>query len=113
MPGEVVYASAPAGDALTTKAHRSQADFSLIVSSHDTYFPAASWPYSNSACPLLQSSEDTVYEQDILRNPESIKPWLAYVEFKSRYGTLRERAYVRRLPPPSPLLSSLCLSFAG
>jgi hypothetical protein len=32
MPGELVYASAPAGDALITKAHRSQADFNLIVS---------------------------------------------------------------------------------
>jgi pre-mRNA-splicing factor SYF1 len=43
---------------------------------------------------LLQSNEDSIYEQDILREPASIKPWLAYIEFKNKYGSLLEQAFV-------------------
>lgn len=43
---------------------------------------------------LKQSEEDTIYEQDILRDPESIKPWLGYINFKLRHGSLHEQAYV-------------------
>ncbi|PFH55655.1 hypothetical protein XA68_17868 [Ophiocordyceps unilateralis] len=32
------------------------------------------------------SSDDGPYERDILRDPASVKPWLAYIEFKSRHG---------------------------
>ncbi|MCJ1229627.1 pre-mRNA-splicing factor syf1 [Toensbergia leucococca] len=42
----------------------------------------------------LISSDDTVYEQDILRDPGSIKPWLIYVDFKHQHGTLLEKAFV-------------------
>ncbi|KAI9836953.1 MAG: pre-mRNA-splicing factor syf1 [Thelocarpon superellum] len=42
----------------------------------------------------LISEDDTVYEQDILRDPTSVKPWLAYVEVKTRHSTLLEQAYV-------------------
>ncbi|KAK1596247.1 pre-mRNA-splicing factor SYF1 [Colletotrichum navitas] len=42
----------------------------------------------------LVGDEDSVYEQDILRNPGSIKPWLAYIHFKSQHGTVHERAFV-------------------
>ncbi|WYZ46463.1 hypothetical protein EsH8_IX_000688 [Colletotrichum jinshuiense] len=42
----------------------------------------------------LVSDEDSVYEQDIIRNPGSIKPWLAYIQFKSQHGTIHERAFV-------------------
>ncbi|KAJ0326336.1 hypothetical protein COL5a_006845 [Colletotrichum fioriniae] len=42
----------------------------------------------------LVSDEDSVYEQDILRNPGSIKPWLAYIQFKSQHGTVHEHAFV-------------------
>lgn len=48
-------------------------------------------------CILLtqfQSNEDSVYEQDIIREPASIKPWLAYIQFKSRHGTILEQAFV-------------------
>lgn len=41
-----------------------------------------------------QSNEDSVYEQDILRNSASVKPWLAYIEFKARHGTVVEQAFV-------------------
>ncbi|KAK2044109.1 pre-mRNA-splicing factor SYF1 [Colletotrichum somersetense] len=42
----------------------------------------------------LVGDEDSIYEQDILRNPGSIKPWLAYIHFKSQHGTVHERAFV-------------------
>ena len=43
---------------------------------------------------LLQTDQDTVYEQDLLREAGSIKPWLAYIEFKQQNGTLYEQAFV-------------------
>ncbi|KAL8719312.1 MAG: hypothetical protein Q9225_003676 [Loekoesia sp. 1 TL-2023] len=42
----------------------------------------------------LISSDDIVYEQDIIRDPASIKPWLTYIDYKFQYGTLLERAFV-------------------
>ncbi|KAK4204947.1 putative Pre-mRNA-splicing factor SYF1 [Triangularia verruculosa] len=42
----------------------------------------------------LVSDDDYPYEQDIQRNPGSTKPWLAYIDYKSQHGTLREQAYV-------------------
>ncbi|KAF7886156.1 hypothetical protein EAF00_010259 [Botryotinia globosa] len=42
----------------------------------------------------LISEEDTIYEQDILRDPGSTKPWLAYIEFKFQHGTKLEQAFV-------------------
>ncbi|KAI4170761.1 MAG: hypothetical protein LQ343_004723 [Gyalolechia ehrenbergii] len=42
----------------------------------------------------LISSDDIVYEQDIIRDPASIKPWLTYIDHKYHYGTLLERAFV-------------------
>lgn len=35
-----------------------------------------------------------IYEQDLLRDPGSIKPWLSYIEFKKQNGTLYEQAFV-------------------
>lgn len=51
----------------------------------------------------LISNEDTIYEQDILRDPGSVKPWLSYIEYKQQHGTLYEQAFVmeracRQLP---------------
>ncbi|MCJ1266751.1 pre-mRNA-splicing factor syf1 [Lobaria immixta] len=42
----------------------------------------------------LISSDDVVYEQDILRDPGNIKPWLIYIDFKHQHGTLLEQAFV-------------------
>ncbi|OJI96079.1 hypothetical protein ASPVEDRAFT_77853 [Aspergillus versicolor CBS 583.65] len=42
----------------------------------------------------LIADNDNVYEQDLLRNPGSIKPWLAYIEYKQQNGTLYEQAFV-------------------
>lgn len=43
-----------------------------------------------------------VYEQDILRDPGSIKPWLIYIDYKHQHGNLLEQAFVsclRDIPP--------------
>ncbi|KAK2870559.1 pre-mRNA-splicing factor syf1, partial [Arthroderma sp. PD_2] len=40
------------------------------------------------------ANDDTVYEQDILRDPSSIKPWLSYIEYKKQNGTLYEQSFV-------------------
>lgn len=42
----------------------------------------------------FQADQDVVYEQDILRDPHSIKPWIAYIEHKQQQGTLYEQAFV-------------------
>ena len=42
----------------------------------------------------LISTDDVVYEQDILRDPDSIKPWLIYVDYKHQHGSLLDQAYV-------------------
>ncbi|PKS11592.1 hypothetical protein jhhlp_003357 [Lomentospora prolificans] len=51
----------------------------------------------------LVTEEDSVYEQDIIRNPGSTKPWLSYISFKAQHGTVQEQAFVleracRQLP---------------
>ncbi|EEH10089.1 pre-mRNA-splicing factor syf1 [Histoplasma capsulatum G186AR] len=51
----------------------------------------------------LIGNDDTVYEQDILRDPHSITPWLSYIEFKHQQGNSYEQAFVmeracRQLP---------------
>lgn len=43
----------------------------------------------------LISSDDVIYEQDILRDPGSTKPWLRYVDYKQQHrASLLEQAYV-------------------
>lgn len=49
----------------------------------------------------MKSSDDLIYEQDILRDPTSVKPWLGYIDFKHQHGSLLEQTFVwqsRRLP---------------
>ncbi|KAF2488096.1 hypothetical protein BDY17DRAFT_244227 [Neohortaea acidophila] len=42
----------------------------------------------------LVHQNDEIYENDVLRNPGSIKPWLDYAQFKRQYGTVLEQAFV-------------------
>ena len=42
----------------------------------------------------LIANEDALYEQDVLRNPGSVRPWLTYVDHKMRNGTIHEQAFV-------------------
>lgn len=38
---------------------------------------------ARSAHHLILDEEDLAYEEEILRNPNSIKPWIRYIEHKS------------------------------
>ncbi|POR37389.1 Pre-mRNA-splicing factor SYF1 [Tolypocladium paradoxum] len=40
------------------------------------------------------SNDDSIYEQDILRDVASVKPWLAYIDFKARHGSILEQNFV-------------------
>ncbi|MCJ1303684.1 pre-mRNA-splicing factor syf1 [Hypocenomyce scalaris] len=73
MPGELMQAMAISKPATKSVATKTDLNLYLI---HE------------------QSSDDVVYEQDILRDPGSIKPWLAYVDFKHQHGTLLEQAFI-------------------
>lgn len=55
--------------------------------------PKSSTRSSDSSLYLI-SSDDVVYEQDILRDPGSIKPWLIYIDYKHQHGTLLEQAFI-------------------
>ncbi|KAF2838854.1 pre-mRNA-splicing factor syf1 [Patellaria atrata CBS 101060] len=57
---------------------------------------SASKPASSTTMSHLYliSENDVIYEQDIIRLPGSIKPWLDYVAFKRQHGTLLEQAFV-------------------
>jgi pre-mRNA-splicing factor SYF1 len=84
-----------AAPAVVNGSHR-RPDLHLVVSfPHSPLFAAASGVEGvEVADTLYQTDEDSIYEQDILRNPNSIKPWLAYAEFKLRHGTTHEQAFV-------------------
>lgn len=42
----------------------------------------------------LIADNDIIYENDLLRDPGSLKPWLEYAEYKRQYGSLLEQAFV-------------------
>ena len=42
----------------------------------------------------LISENDLVFEQDVIRNPRVIKPWLEYINYKKHNGSLLEQAFV-------------------
>ena len=42
----------------------------------------------------LIAQNDLIYEQEVLRNPGSVKPWLDYISFKRQYGSTLEQAFV-------------------
>ncbi|KPI38152.1 Pre-mRNA-splicing factor syf1 [Cyphellophora attinorum] len=42
----------------------------------------------------LIANDDALYEQDVLRNPGSVRPWLTYIDHKMRNGTVHEQAFV-------------------
>ncbi|RPB29386.1 TPR-like protein [Terfezia boudieri ATCC MYA-4762] len=42
----------------------------------------------------LISEDDAQFEQDILRDPYGMRPWLQYIEFKVKNGTIQEQVFV-------------------
>jgi pre-mRNA-splicing factor SYF1 len=63
-----------------------------VMADSNTMLDAA----SSSTTPdfYLIASEDTIYEQDIIRNPGSVRPWTTYIDHKMRNGTIHEQAFV-------------------
>lgn len=44
---------------------------------------------------FLISDEDAHYEQEILRDPySSLKPWMRYIEYKMKTGSVQEQVFV-------------------
>jgi hypothetical protein len=43
---------------------------------------------------FLIAQNDEIYEQDVLRNPGTVRPWLDYANYKRQYGTLLEQSFV-------------------
>jgi hypothetical protein len=62
----------------------------------------------------LISDEDAHYEQEILRDPySSIKPWLRYIEHKTKTGSIQEQVFVferacKALPRSYKLWKMVC-----
>ncbi|KAM7204426.1 Pre-mRNA-splicing factor syf1 [Naviculisporaceae sp. PSN 640] len=57
-------------------------------------WPRPRFDFAMFSSRVLTTEDDFPYEQDIERNPASTKPWLAYIEYKMKHGTLLEQAYV-------------------
>ena len=90
MPGELLPTmAAPTISKGKGSLSRAVADLYLIVS----WTTPQLWSLRAEA-DSLQSEEDTIYEQDILRDAGSTKPWLAYIEFKFQHGSMHEQAFV-------------------
>lgn len=103
MPGALLSSTSPRHHPQSEKMASTRSDLYLIVSFPRLFESRALL----SKCPAdlrSQSSEDTVYEQDILRDPGSVKPWLSYIEYKMQHGTAYEQAFVG-LSSPSTLRS--------
>ncbi|KAK4994820.1 pre-mRNA-splicing factor syf1, partial [Elasticomyces elasticus] len=79
MPGELLQASTPPFLPADGKGKQS---------------PTKAAPPAMASTLYLISENDIIYENDILRNPESIRPWLDYVRFKRQHGSLLEQAFV-------------------
>ena len=79
---------AVAGQKRKADAQSSDLNLFLIVSKprYTSSLQHADW--------ITQSSDDIVYEQDIIRDSTSIKPWISYVDYKHQNGTLLEQVFV-------------------
>ena len=89
MPGELLPMMANVKPLLESNPAPAKPDMNLylIVSTRMESFNQA---YTKPQ----QSTDDIVYEQDILRDPAGIKPWLSYIDYKHQHGTLLELSFV-------------------
>jgi pre-mRNA-splicing factor SYF1 len=109
MPGELLPTMAKASVAQSKLLSR-KPELYLIVSEANAHMHPVSRDHTLTRA---QSEEDAVYEQDILQNPGTIKPWLTYIDFKFKHGNLHEQAYVleracRALPRSYKLWKMVC-----
>jgi len=77
--------------------------------------PATTAPGAAAAIDLyLISEEDAHYEQEILRDPySSLKPWLRYLEYKAKAGSIHGQVFVferacKALPRSYKLWKMVC-----
>ncbi|KAJ9198444.1 hypothetical protein DTO164E3_5277 [Paecilomyces variotii] len=90
-----IHSFAPGADRLEVFAHSSGAMPGTLLPPRSQRHHAQMERTSASQPDLyLISDQDIVYEQDLLRDPGSVTPWLAYIEFKQQHGTLYEQAFV-------------------
>jgi pre-mRNA-splicing factor SYF1 len=70
-----------------------------VLLDHSTQSPAFKMDKAAAASTpvdfYLIAAEDAIYEQDILRNAGSVRPWLTYIDHKMRNGTIHEQAFVQ------------------
>jgi len=81
--------------------------------------PATTAPGAAAAIDLyLISEEDAHYEQEILRDPySSLKPWLRYLEYKAKAGSIHGQVFVferacKALPRSYKLWKMVCVSWS-
>lgn len=87
MPGELLV-SAP------MEVDSSSATTTLLVSRKLNVGNIASVG-KNTIDLFLISDEDAHYEQEILRDPySSLKPWLRYIEYKIKTGSIQEQVFI-------------------
>lgn len=93
MPGTLLSPRSPGPGTRPDKMAAARSDLFLIVSPFHQCLAC-----TGELTVHKKSNEDVVYEQDILRDPGSIKPWLSYIEFKAQHGTPQDQAFVSVCP---------------
>lgn len=105
MPGELLVSSAPmevdsaSSSSTTTLTLQKKLAGNVAKNTIDLY---------------LISDEDAHYEQEILRDPySSLKPWMRYIEYKMKTGSIQEQVFVferacKTLPRSYKLWKMVC-----
>lgn len=89
MPGDILVARATSATSAQITSTQSMRPAPL----QSKAMAAKSSPTRHQDLYLIAES-DTVYEQDVLRTPGSIKPWLEYATFKRKHGSILQQAFV-------------------
>ena len=88
MRGELLRNLTPPFTLTLGKAKPGRKSSDIMASSHPTK------QQQQGSSLYLISQNDEIYENDILRSPASVKPWLDYANFKRQYGTVLEQSFV-------------------
>lgn len=89
MPGELLVSAPMEVDS------SSSATTTLLVSRKLANVGNIASVGKNTIDLFLISDEDAHYEQEILRDPySSLKPWLRYIEYKIKKGSIQEQVFI-------------------
>jgi len=94
MPGQLLRTLTPPFTILLGKPRPGPSRDNSIAATFTSADRTPNMAQSQQSYLYLISQNDEVYENDILRNPGSIKPWLDYANFRRQYGTLLEQSFV-------------------